>query len=174
MKDELIKVAMKTVQESGINGLTMRELGKQVGIKSSSVMYHFQSKDALIFDLMDTYTQNFSSYLEELDASYDDPKIKLIKLVEVFEGCLEQNKLCLAGVIASQSENVDYVTQEKTSEFFQIATAFIEKNLQSVKNSEGLPDIVISALQGALMLDRLDKKAHRLDHIKNWLSGFFE
>ena len=56
-KEKLIKIAITTIQKYGINGLTIRALGNTVGIKSSSVLYHFNNKDGLLNELIKVYNE---------------------------------------------------------------------------------------------------------------------
>ena len=43
-RDAIMDAARKAAQAHGYNGLNMRSLAENVGIKSASIYYHFQSK----------------------------------------------------------------------------------------------------------------------------------
>lgn len=169
MKNELIKIATQIVQKSGIHSLTIRELGQTVGIKSSSVMYHFKSKDGLIYELINSYSELFKEYLDSLNQEYNDPKIRIEKFIEVFENTLHNDKFCLAGMLASQNENIDNKCRKKTSEFFDYAQEFITKNLKNKENASELAKVIISSLEGSMMLDKLEKNSNRLNATKDWI-----
>lgn len=169
IKEDLIQIAMKKIQISGIHSLTMRELGETVGIKSSSVMYHFKSKDGLIQEIINTYSEGFILYLEELNKMNLEPKDKLDKFVDIFESNVKENKFCLAGMLASQKDNIDETSVEKTRKFFNYAQEWVSKNLRNSENSQDLAKIIISSLEGAMMLDKLDEKTERLNAVRVWI-----
>ena len=43
----ILKITEEMVRRGGYNGFSFREIAKQVGIKSSSVHYHFPTKEDL-------------------------------------------------------------------------------------------------------------------------------
>jgi len=171
IKEDLIKIATNTVQKSGINALTIRNLGVSVGIKSSSVMYHFKSKDGLLYELINNYADGFSQYLENLSLEYEDPKTRLLKFVDVFEAVLKDGKFCLGGMLASQNDSLDILTKEKTKSFFKEAEKWIAKTIEDKENSSSLAKVIISSLEGAMLLDKLDEQTQRLDAVRSWLKN---
>jgi len=173
VKDKLIEIATDTVQKSGINALTMRELGDAVGIKSSSVMYHFKSKDGLMYELVSSYSEGFTLYLEELTKTYTDPQTRLLKFIDIFEDVLKDGKFCLCGMLASQNENLDILTRDKTREFFDASEVWVEKALTKEQNDVSLAKVIISSLEGAMLLDKLDEKTQRLNAVRTWLKSLF-
>jgi AcrR family transcriptional regulator len=48
VKDELKRLATEQTQRGGVRSVTLRDLGRAVGIKSPSVLYHFKNKDTLV------------------------------------------------------------------------------------------------------------------------------
>ncbi len=100
IREKLIKNAINTIQKYGIHKLTIRELGKAVDIKSSSVMYHFKSKDILMTELVKAYSEQFYIYLDEINQNTSDPKERINKLIDLYEGTIRDEKLCLCGMIA--------------------------------------------------------------------------
>lgn len=171
IKEDLIQIAMQTVQKSGINSLTIRELGNTVGIKSSSVMYHFKSKDGLLQELIKSYSNKFVIYLDELNTKYKDQATRLDKFVDAFEMALKEDKLCLAGVFATENKNLDLVTAQLTAEFFVYTEDWIASNLTKCRNSKQMAGIILSSLEGAMMLDKLNCSTERLDGVRRWIKS---
>ncbi|NQY94025.1 MAG: TetR/AcrR family transcriptional regulator, partial [Campylobacteraceae bacterium] len=72
-KEKLINIAINTIQKYGINGLTIRDLGNAVGIKSASVLYHFNNKDGLLNELIKVYNENFFLLLKDIEKKHSNP-----------------------------------------------------------------------------------------------------
>ena len=170
-REKLINIATQTIQKSGIHKLTMRDLGEAVNIKSSSVMYHFKSKDKLMVELAKVYNENFFKHLEDIEKDYESPKERLVKLVEIFESVLQEDKLCLCGMLASESDNLDIDLKNQTVEFFIDLEKWVSKNLKLLNTDESLSHIIVSALEGALLIDKLEIKNRRLHSIKEWIKN---
>lgn len=47
-KDEITSVALKLVDDEGLDALSMRRLAKEVGVEAASLYHHLPNKDALI------------------------------------------------------------------------------------------------------------------------------
>jgi len=171
VKEKLINIAMSTIQTSGINSLTIRELGEAVGIKSSSVMYHFKNKDGLIETLLQTYSEFFFKYLDELNLTYGDKKERLDKFVDIFEGVLQEGKFCLCGMLASENESLNEHTSENTQNFFKETQKWIAANLQDQSNADEMAMVIISSLEGALLLDKLDAQSKRIHAVRSWIKS---
>ena len=168
-KERLINIAIDTIQKYGINGLTLRDLGNAVGIKSASVLYHFKNKDGLLNNLIEVYNENFFLHLDEIDRKYTNPRERLNALVLLFEGVLDEDKLCLCGMLASDNEILDDITKNQTHNFFDRVEQWIEKNILELGLDKNLSKIIISSLEGAMLIDKLYNKSERLKAVRVWI-----
>jgi TetR/AcrR family transcriptional repressor of nem operon len=171
IKKQMIQNATVAVQNGGVNSITMRTLGESVGIKSASVMYHFKNKDGLINELISNYHVEFFKSLESIDANYAQPFEKLEKLVDIFIGVLNENKFCLCGVLAMQNSYLDDEAKQKTQQFFQKLQLWIEDVLKQSDIDSSMRYVILSALEGALLVDQIDNQALHLQKVKEWISG---
>jgi len=169
VKEKMIEIATETAQKAGLRAITMRELGDAVGIKSSSVMYHFHSKDGLLQVIASSYTDLFFKRLDEIEVTYPHPKKRLKELVGLFEAALHEDKMCLCGILAAESAELDHATQNTTQEFFQRMESWITSQLKKADADPTLAPLIVSSLEGAMLLDRLDGKSKRLKAVQNWL-----
>src|SRR4051812_27550826 len=93
---KILEAARLAVQARGYNGLSFRELAKEVGIKSASVHHHFPTKGDLGAALAKRYTNEFAAYLETLLADSLGPEICIRKYTERFRTTLlNENRICL-------------------------------------------------------------------------------
>lgn len=170
-KEKLIEIAIETIQKSGIHKLTMRDLGKAVNIKSSSVLYHFKSKNGLLMEVVNVYGEKFFDSLNEIDSLYKDPRERLDKLIEMFEIGLNSDRLCLFGMLASEGENLDEMLKEETKKFFLKLEGWLESNLLLIKQDKNLAKVIVSSLEGAILVDKLESKNIHLEAIRKWIKS---
>ncbi|MFQ5485294.1 MAG: TetR/AcrR family transcriptional regulator [Gammaproteobacteria bacterium] len=169
IKDDMIRIATETAQKAGIRAITMRELGEAVGIKSSSVMYHFQNKDGLLQAIVATYRTLFFSRLADMTGREKNPLKRLHRLIDLFEESLDKDKMCLCGMLASEVQELDIDTRKTTKLFFKDMEHWVGEQLEAAGIDSGLAPLVVSALEGAMLLDRLDGQHQRLRGVRRWL-----
>lgn len=82
-RDLILDKAAKVFAAKGVAATTVREIADSVGLLSGSLYHHFESKDAIVDELL-------SSYLDDLRARYDevtretlDPRSRIERLVHV-------------------------------------------------------------------------------------------
>lgn len=56
---KILTVAQDLLQRKGFNGFSYRDLAAEIGIKTSSIHYHFPTKDDLALNLVRNYRQIF-------------------------------------------------------------------------------------------------------------------
>ena len=170
-KDRLIDYATQTVQSLGIHALTIRDLGERAGIKSSSVMYHFKNKNGLIEELTSVYHDAFFEELNRIQKIHTDPFVRLDKLVKIFQTVLEEDKLCLCGMLASESATINDATKERTKQFFIQLEIWVKLNLEKAEVDVKLAKVIISSLEGAILLDKLGNRREHLNAVQYWIKS---
>jgi TetR/AcrR family transcriptional repressor of nem operon len=102
-RDRIMTAARLTVQDRGYNGLSFRELAKDVGIKSASIYHYFPTKGELGSALAARYTFDFLEYLDGLLAEGLDQKTCIRKYTDVFGHTVQNdNRMCLGGMMAAE------------------------------------------------------------------------
>ncbi len=173
IREKLIKHAINTIQKSGIHKLTIRELGKAVDIKSSSVMYHFKSKDVLMTELVKAYSEQFFIYLDEINEKTSDPKERLNKLIDLYEATIRDEKLCLCGMIVTENDNLNKDTKDLVIEFFNHLEEWIKQNLLLLKKDAVFAKVILSSLNGAMLIDNINEnKINYLDATRTIIEKF--
>lgn len=106
-RETIMATARKMVQRWGYNGLSFRELAKDVGIKSASIHYHFPSKGDLGAALARRYTEDGVSYLQGLRDASDDVSVWMKGYTDIFRMALiNDNRMCLCGIMAAEFDDL--------------------------------------------------------------------
>lgn len=67
-RDELLEVAARVFARKGFANATVRDIGEEAGILSGSLYHHFESKDAILEDLLrNLYDEMEAGYREVVD-----------------------------------------------------------------------------------------------------------
>lgn len=77
-KEMIEDVALELFSKKGYKAVSIRDIGKQVGIKESSIYYHFLNKQAI----MDSLLQKVDILIEKMKAGFDIEFAKLDTITE--------------------------------------------------------------------------------------------
>ncbi|WFR56591.1 TetR/AcrR family transcriptional regulator [Anaerocolumna sp. AGMB13025] len=78
-KEMIENVALDLFSKKGYKAVSIRDIGKQVGIKESSIYYHFSNKQAI----MDSLLQKIDILIGKMKASFETEFTKLDTIQEV-------------------------------------------------------------------------------------------
>jgi TetR/AcrR family transcriptional repressor of nem operon len=160
VREALLEAARKAAQSHGYNGLNFRDLAAAVGVKSSSVHYHFPSKADLGAAVAKRYWEDTAQALEALLAESPQPQRALHEYPRIFRKSLEdQNRLCLGSFMGAESEDLPDAVKTEVQVFADINVAWLEKVL--VASSSDSPATahqraraIFAAVAGAQLIAR--------------------
>ncbi len=77
---EIIEAAGKLLTHSGVSGLTIKNLAKEMGFSESALYRHFESKEEIILALLNYLAANMEERLSRVYEEKDSPEEKIRKL----------------------------------------------------------------------------------------------
>lgn len=175
-RSQLKQIATEQIRRHTLHSASFREMGKVLGIKSSSVHYHFENREALLQELIDDYEQAFFSRLDALCEGISSPVKQLQTLASLFSDSHSQQYQCLCLAFAAAGSETS-AAQRAAVERFLLR---LEGWICTVLTSAGVPQpatelqarFILSALEGALLLDRDQPEAQRLNAVIQYLPAF--
>src|ERR1700746_439292 len=91
VKTAIMDAAERRMQLGGFRGFSFREIAADVGIKSSSVHYHFPTKENLAAAVIRRYTDEVAQLLKQKLATGLDP---VTAWTQAFRGTLHSKHMC--------------------------------------------------------------------------------
>ncbi len=157
-KTRILDVAEKLTQTKGFNGFSYIDLSNEVGVKTSSIHYHFKAKADLALALVERVHVAHTATLGDMDASISSPEKRLAAMVDAFEGYAKDDKYCLCGMLSAELHSVSPAVRRRLQTYFADLRSWVAKQLREM----GFKDIrnrslcFVSALEGSLLLARLN------------------
>lgn len=122
--EQIMEIAEDMIRKHGYHAFSFREIATKVGIKSSSVHYHFPTKVDLAIAVAKRYSDRFFNTLDGVDQHSQSPKQIIADYIDVFRRALiNDRKLCLCGMLGAEKA----VLPEKVLPEIQ---SFFVRNLQ--------------------------------------------
>lgn len=115
----ILNIAQDLAQKRGYHGFSYRDLSEHIGIKTSSIHYHFPSKGDLGRAMVFRYRMGFQVEFAQIDETEDDPRFKLRRYADLFRQTLaDEGKVCLCGMLATDSLTLPPIVGKEVQEFF--------------------------------------------------------
>jgi len=166
MEQKILEAAERMVREGGYNAFSFREIAKEVGIKSSSVHYHFPTKADLGAAVAVYYTDKFFKHIGEIDDLALDKKDPIKVYVQAFKNALTNDKrMCLCGMLGAEINGLPPAVAEQTKIFFERNIKWLTK-AYALKDKRGAKDKAIETLallEGAMILSNVLGNAKAFD-----------
>jgi AcrR family transcriptional regulator len=128
---QIIEESIKLIDNKGIQGFTIKNLSKEIGISEPGIYRHFESKLAILNQILDSFKQNLIENQKDFGRNDVDPlsKLKLFfnKLFEKFI----QNPALISVIFSEeifQNENLlsDKVNEIHTMNELLVSSVFID------------------------------------------------
>jgi TetR/AcrR family transcriptional repressor of nem operon len=175
-REALVRNATETVRRGGSASLNFRDLGHSVGIKSSTVHYYFPTKADLLKEIAGEYRAMFITALDQRTEESKSFKQDMLVLVDIFAGAQGEKLSCLCGMLATEAELLDPKVRAAVNQFFARLQEWVVQRAKAWDTSKpgGLPparfaDLLVSLLEGSLLLSRLDAHKSSLSAAREWV-----
>jgi len=181
---KIMDIAEELIKERGYNAFSYRDLSKEVGIKTSSIHYHFPTKGDLAKKIAERYRDNLMAAINLIDQTTDDPKEKLVKYIHIFYEIVKTgDKICFCAMMAADYSNLpDEVKQEINKLFIENEkwlTKVLKAGIKSgVFDFSGKPEdkatAIFSALEGATISSRAFSDIKRVSWVEEMILSSIE
>jgi TetR/AcrR family transcriptional repressor of nem operon len=160
-KQTIMDAAKKMVQKGGYSALSFRDLAAEVGVKSSSVHYHFPTKGDLGAALARKYTEDLKRYLDTLKVTDRNRKAVFKSYTDVFrDTLLQDNRMCMCGIMAAERDGLPPEVRREVDKFTDANVDWLVRALPSDRDgtvsdaTKRQALAIFSAIEGAQLVSR--------------------
>ena len=91
-RDQLLAIAAGLFAEKGFKNTTVRDIADASGILSGSLYHHFDSKESMVDEILQTFQADLFASYDEVLASADDPRTKIERAVRLSFAAIDQHR----------------------------------------------------------------------------------
>jgi TetR/AcrR family transcriptional repressor of nem operon len=179
-RSHLLDASRELLQTRGLNAFSHRDLAQRVGIKSSSVHYHFPTKSDIGIALMRRYRADVQAFFEG-QAACATARARLGNFFQLFEQTAQKgDELCLAGMLASDYQTLSQSLKLELRYFFSLVESWLATQAQemapqrSAAASQVLGRLALALLEGALLSSRVFGETQRVSQAGEAILLMFE
>lgn len=152
------------IQTRGYNAISYADIAERIGIKKSSIHYHFPTKQDLVQAILQRYRKEFLNKLDQFEQISTNSKEMLFHFFQYYRKTIDSDsKLCLCSMMAAELVSFPIEIRSEINEFFRDNAKWIEKVIKQGKES-GLMNyhissreqsqIIMAFVQGAQLIAR--------------------
>lgn len=90
-REELLAIAARLFAERGFKNTTVRDIADAAGILSGSLYHHFDSKESMVDELLDSFQRSLWTVYDAIEASDRTPRQKLEAIVRASFDAIDQH-----------------------------------------------------------------------------------
>lgn len=140
----ILDAADRRMRRGGFNGFSFREIAQDVGVKSSSVHYHFPTKEALAAAVIGRYVDRLVAYVEA-QAGRDPLEVWL----RAFRHTLTSaGAPCVCPVLAAAALDLPPVVAAEVRRFFTTSLGLLAGHGFAPDEAE----LILSTCMGAMVM----------------------
>jgi TetR/AcrR family transcriptional repressor of nem operon len=118
IKTAIMDAAERRIMAGGFGAFSFRDIAAEVGVKSSSVHYHFPTKEDLTAAVIRRYTETVSEYLDKQLAKNPDPVRVWTKALR--NVVLSDARMCPCTVLGAAAQDLPEQVAAEVKRFFQM------------------------------------------------------
>lgn len=168
-KERLLDEATKLVHQRGFRATSLNDLLAASGVKKGSLYYHFPGKDDLGLAVLERAKTRFLTSLDEVLAASTPAE----SLRQFLEFVLKRHRSrqfvggCLFGNTALEMSDADSRYADRVGEVFHAWTGRIAAVIRAGQKdgqfradipAENLAQVIVSTVEGGIMMSRLQKE----------------
>ncbi len=156
-QQQIINEAIILIDKKGIQGLTIKNLSKAIGISEPGIYRHFESKFLILVEILDEFKENTQKFNQQLTQSDLTSLQKIEKIHQTHINLFTTNPAIISVIFAEEIFNNDKILYKKINEILQaneeIISQIIEEgqNTGEIKNEVDKKQIAI-IIMGSLRL----------------------
>jgi AcrR family transcriptional regulator len=185
-KEKIIEKAAELFNTKGYAASSMNDIMEATGLKKGGIYNHFQSKDEIAAEAFEYAVKRTGGIMFKKISACTTGRKKILVIIEHFESVFNNAPLpggCPLMNTAIEADNSMPIMRRKVAKAFKQFESFTEKIIQEaiaegdMKTSYGageLATLIISTLEGALMLSQIKQSSEPLQIAGKYLKSFLK
>lgn len=179
VRERLVQHASALIRRRGYNGFSYRDLANLVGVKTSSIHYHFPAKGDLVFEVMRQYSEMSSLQLQAIDIEL--PLVEQAnRYVHSLQYNITLNEVCLAGMLSADILDLSDAVRSQLHTHFDMHEQWINGLLRRAESERGqaypvptlaFAKVLYGAMQNGIIARRITGSTDHLDATASLLLG---
>ena len=178
-RDKILSSGLAVFHQQGFHGSGIQDIVNHAGVPKGSFYNHFESKDALGLEILNTYWEHGDKARKELENT-DIPVLGRIQ--RYLDATVYDERGCLVGNFSGELSNSE-TFRSRLSELFNIWKNDLasvihigqqDGTIRSNDSAANMAEFFIIGLQGAMLKAKVDRDPDVLERFRNSIQLFLQ
>ncbi len=156
-QQQIIVASVGLIDEKGIQGFTIKNLSREIGISEPGIYRHFDSKVMILSTILDTFKQKMNGYYKSPENNKDIPaEEQIIEFFTMIFGFFTANPALVSVIFAEEIFQNEPTLTSKVLEIQETNETIIKEMLKNLSLNSKLsniePEILTIVLFGSVRL----------------------
>ena len=133
-RELIIDTADQLIRSNGFNAFSFKDISNKIGIKTSSIHYHFPTKSDLGVATIKEHIKRFEQL--KLELFHKSSLLKLKGFLSIYSQIKSENKVCLVGSLATDLNTVDDEVKNELKYFAELVLNWVTEILADGKKQK--------------------------------------
>lgn len=171
-KEQIIESANKLLVERGFNAFSFKNISKDVGIKTSSIHYHFPTKTELGIAVLQTHVSALQATISR--TKNKTAVVKLSTLFLYYKLLANEKKVCVVGALTSDINTLEEPLRQELLKFSTEVVGWAitileqgqqENTIRSFPNTELKAKMLVANLMALVQVARIEQNPKSFDQM---------
>lgn len=136
-RDKILELAQEAIATRGYSSFSFRELAAELGIKSSSIHYHFPSKTHLGVAVARAWRERLELALNQIAVNSTDPKQALTAWIGIYrQEANTSQRMTVCTMLAAEIKNLPDEICLEMKAFYELNLGWIATRLKEMGQNE--------------------------------------
>lgn len=137
-QQQIIKASIGLIDQFGIQGFTIKNLSKEIGISEPAIYRHFESKVEILSTILDEFKQQVIHYHADFDAEKADAREKIELFFAMIFQVFTENPTLVSVIFAEEIFRNEPALTQKIVEIQNSNEAYLGPLIQSLPLNEAV------------------------------------
>lgn len=139
-QQQIITESIKLIDNKGIQGFTIKNLSKELGISEPGIYRHFDSKFAILSQILDSFKQNLLENQKAFTNNDTDPLTKLELFFNKLFSKFVENPALISVIFSEEIFQNESILSEKVNEIHTMNEQMVNSVLREFQNSKQISE----------------------------------
>jgi AcrR family transcriptional regulator len=139
-QQQIIEESIKLIDNKGIQGFTIKNLSKEIGISEPGIYRHFESKFAILNEILDTFKQNLIENQKIFTKNDVDPLSKLKLFFNKLFLKFIQNPALISVIFSEEIFQNEKLLSEKVNEIHTMNEQMVSSVFNELQSSKQISE----------------------------------
>jgi AcrR family transcriptional regulator len=156
-QEEIIQTSVRIIDQRGIQGLTIKNLSKELGITEGAIYRHFNNKREILSSILIQFKDNLKAFADSIDDNSLTTHDKISGILNHFRNIFEANPAIVSVIFAEEIFQNDNELSKVIAEILRnnqhFLLAIIKEGQQSGELRKDLnPQMMVDSIFGPFRL----------------------